>query len=528
MKNKIGIIMIAVCLSFLAVGCGSDGQPNAPESNQAKLHTTSAGKTKPVILIIVDSLMEKPLREAIRQKSAPAFEFLIQKGEMIPKAVSSFPTMSVTIDSTLLTGTYADQHHVPGLVWYNSKEKRMVFYGNGIKEAMKIDQVQVFMDAVYHLNQEHLSKETKTIHEELAEKGKDSASINAIVYRGKTEHTLKVPPFLELAKDLPDTLKVKGPKLFSYAALARLDPDNARNSYFWKKFGMNNRFSAQDLAFLARRHQLPAVTIAYFPENDSTVHRKGPDELKGIIQADDALQRVLSAFGSWEKAVNEATWIVMGDSAQSHVYDDRQQATVELTPLLNGYRMAKLNRPVSSDDQILISANERMAYVYALNDSVKISDIEKLLQKEEKLDLIAARDGSAIRITSGKSGGSLRYSPGGMYKDEYGQTWTLSGDAAIADIAMNGKRIRYGKYPDILARLHGAMFSHEGRYVVVNAEPGYELIGESSLTHVGGGSHGSLHEKDSLVPVIVAGTPSRPKTPRMVDFKDWIMRLTNE
>lgn len=30
------------------------------------------------------------------------------------------------------------------------------------------------------------------------------------------------------------------------------------------------------------------------------------------------------------------------------------------------------------------------------------------------------------------------------------------------------------------------MNSHEGRYVVVTVQPGYELVGESSPTHIGG------------------------------------------
>jgi predicted AlkP superfamily pyrophosphatase or phosphodiesterase len=248
---------------------------------------------------MIDSLMDKPLLEAIRQKRAPAMEFLINNGVYIPQVVSSFPTMSVTIDSTLLTGTYADRHHVPGYVWYSNKQRRMIYYGFGAKEALKLDQPQVFMDAVYQLNQVHLNKETKTIHEELAERGKDSASINAVVFRGKTEHTLKLPRFMRYTKRLPDHIKITGPKWFSYAALARIDPKNNRNISPWKKFGMNNDLSAQDLAFLIRQNKLPNVTIAYFPENDNTLHRKGPDALDGIAKADQALQVALGAFGSW-------------------------------------------------------------------------------------------------------------------------------------------------------------------------------------------------------------------------------------
>lgn len=64
------------------------------------------------------------------------------------------------------------------------------------------------------------------------------------------------------------------------------------------------------------------------------------------------------------------------------------------------------------------------------------------------------------------------------------------------------------------------MHSHEGRYVVITVKPGYELVGESSPTHIGGAAHGSLHEKDSLVPLLVSGTDTRPKTLRIVDPRD--------
>ena len=39
--------------------------------------------------------------------------------------------MSVTIDSTLITGTNPDKHKIPGLVWYNEDEQRIINYGNG-------------------------------------------------------------------------------------------------------------------------------------------------------------------------------------------------------------------------------------------------------------------------------------------------------------------------------------------------------------------------------------------------------------
>ncbi|WP_068503070.1 alkaline phosphatase family protein [Paenibacillus kribbensis] len=527
MKKKRISIFLVLGLTLLIFGCKTDSSQQLNQQS-VKSHIPVNSKAKPVIVILIDSLMNKPLQEAIQEDRAPAMQYLLHKGQYFPQVVSSFPTMSVTIDSTLLTGTYADQHHVPGLVWYSDQKKRMIFYGNGAKEALKIDQLQVFLDAIYQLNQVHLNKKTKTIHEELADKGKESASINAIVFRGKTKHALKVPDFIANSNRVPEKMIVTGPKWLSYAALAQLNPKNRWNTPLWKKFGMNDEFSAKDTAFLISQKKLPDVTITYFPENDNLAHRKGPTQLEGIEKADQALQTVLDAYGSWEQAVNNAIWIVMGDSAQSAVYDDRQVATIDLKSLLNHYRIAKLNQPVRNEDQIVISANERMAYIYAINDNVELSNVVKLLQNENKLDIIAMKDGkNDIHVTKGKKGKLFSYHPGGKFIDEYGQSWTLSGEEGLVDITVNNNRIKYGKYPDVLARLYGAMNSHEGKYVLVTVKPGYELACESSPTHIGGGAHGSLHEKDSLVPLIISGTNTRPKTLRIVDIKDWILQLVN-
>ncbi|MFP3488902.1 alkaline phosphatase family protein, partial [Staphylococcus sp. SIMBA_130] len=74
---------------------------------------------KTVILLNIVSLMSEPLELAIQTGRAPALQFLMENGSYFTNMVTSFPTTSVTIDSSLLTGTYADQHHIPGLTWFD-------------------------------------------------------------------------------------------------------------------------------------------------------------------------------------------------------------------------------------------------------------------------------------------------------------------------------------------------------------------------------------------------------------------------
>ncbi|MFS0555377.1 alkaline phosphatase family protein [Brevibacillus sp. 179-C9.3 HS] len=522
-------ILLLLALSLTVIGCKPDSASQIrQQSIKAQPSAERNESQKPVLLILIDSLMDKSLKEAIRQGRVPALAYLLANGRYYPQVVSSFPTMSVTIDSTLLTGTYADQHHVPGLSWFNDKEKRMIYYGYGPKEGLKIDQPQVLLDILHQLNLVQLNPHTKTIHEELAEKGKDTASINGIIWRGKTAHTLQIPRLVEFSTRLPGEVNVNGPKLLSYATFAQLDPNQKSEKRIWRKYGMNDEFSAQEINYLITNKKLPPLTIVYLPENDMEVHMKGATTIEGLEKADKALQTVLDTFGSWDKAIKEARWIVMGDSAQSAVLDDRQAATIDLRDLLNHYQIAKISQPVTPNDQIVISTNERMAYIYALDSRIPISNIVRLLQREPKLDIIAMKDNKKVIVTAGKVNRQFAYQPKGPFTDPYGQSWSFDGDPRLLDITIQNKQITYGKYPDVLARLYGAMNSHEGRYVIATVRPGYELITESSPTHIGGAAHGSLHELDSLVPLLVTGTTTRPRTLRIVDIKDWLMRLTNE
>ncbi|GGG04105.1 hypothetical protein GCM10010912_56070 [Paenibacillus albidus] len=76
--------------------------------------------------MLTDSLMPQAVRKGISEHKLPTFQYLIEHGQYFENMVSSFPTMSVTINSSLLTGKYPDAHHVPGLAWYSAKGRRLV------------------------------------------------------------------------------------------------------------------------------------------------------------------------------------------------------------------------------------------------------------------------------------------------------------------------------------------------------------------------------------------------------------------
>lgn len=482
-------------------------------------------KSKPVILLVIDTLMDPPLQEAIKRNQAPAFKFLIENGMYFPNMVTSFPTMSVSVDTTLLTGTYCNQHQLPGLVWFNKKENRLINYGSHIRELWKLGLSQSLEDILYHLNDVHINKEVKTIHEELEDRGKRSASINALVYRGKTHHQYKLPKFLTWFTSIQENRSTKGAKVFTYGRFNKLS-SSIKYQRVWQRFGFNNSFSVQELSFLINKNELPPFTIVYFPDLDQSIHKHGRMYIEGIIKTDKQLQKIFNSYKTWEEAIQSNVWVTIGDNGQAWIDSNRKEALIDLRTIFGSYRIMKLNKGIQPKDQIVLAVNERMAYIYTLDSQlVPIIELVQAIQNEKRIDIIAWKEGDLIKVISGEIEGEIRYSSGGDFLDAYNQAWFIEGDLNVLDITIDDKKISYHNYPDALARIHSSLHSHEGNFLIVSAKPGYEFIGEGSPTHVGGASHGGLHWMDSLVPLIITGTNTSPDYIRMVNLKEWLLSL---
>ncbi|RWR13146.1 alkaline phosphatase family protein [Siminovitchia fortis] len=515
------IVIVVVAIIFLIRGL--------KPANQSLERKAITKTENPVILLIIDSLMDEPLQQAIKKERAPALKYLIEQGRYYPNMISSYPTMSVTIDSSLLTGTYSDKHRVPGLVWYDEKEKRLVNYGSAKEEVFKLGIKQVVEDNLYHLNHSHLSRDVKTIHEKLGMEGLESASINALVYRGNEKKKLHLSKLLSKLDMMPESLQIEAPALFSYGALAQFSPQNNQNTQLWERYGFNDKFTAQELKYLIQNGKLPAFTIAYFPDLDKNVHEKGPiNHIDSIEKNDKQIQEVLNAYESWDEAVQSAIWIVMGDSGQAKVGKDKTKSLIQLNEILDSdYKIHKITEPVKDDDQIVIGYNERMAFIYNLDPNITLEEIAGHLQQDDRMNLIAWKNGADVHAAANGHKEKLTFRPHGDYKDRYGQSWWLHGDYSVLDLSVNNRQIEYGTYPDALARLHSSLHSHSGNYIIVDAKPGFEFAGEGTPVHPGGAAHGSIHEQDSLIPMIVTGTETKPEHMRVVDLHSWIMNLSS-
>lgn len=521
--KKMMYFIIAIIIIVLLILSLKGMKPSRQSLDRKQITQTG----KPVILLMIDSLMNEPMKEAAKNGRAPALQFLLEHGRLYPNIVSSYPTMSVTIDSTLLTGTYSDKHRVPGLVWYDEKEKRLVNYGSANEEVLKLGIKQVAEDNFYHLNHTHLSRNVKTIHETLAEKGLQSASINALVYRGDKKKTLTLPKVASKLNIAPEKLKIETPALFSYGMLAQFNPKNDQHNDPWEKFGFNDKFSAQELRYLIQNDKLPAFSIAYFPTLDQQVHKKGPKHhIDAIEKTDKQLQEVLNAYESWDEALKSTTWIVMGDSGQAEVGNDKDKALIQLNEMLDAYQIHKVSEPVQNDDQIVLGYNERMAFIYILDENITPEEVVKKLQTDKRIGFLAWKTEADAHVAANGHKENLTFHPNGRFRDQYGQSWALKGDHSVLDLSIQNHFIDYGTYPDALARLYSSLRSHSGNYIIVDAKPGFEFQGEGTPIHPGGAAHGSLHKKDSLVPMIVTGTETKPVHMRFIDLYPWILDLT--
>lgn len=484
---------------------------------------------KKVILFLVDSLMPEILSDCMRHRTVPALRFLIERGQFWSDCVTVFPTMTASVDSSLLTGVYPDRHKVPGLVWYDPEKKEIVNYGNGIFCVWKLGIDKCAKQVIHNLNEVHLSKEVTTLFEELADRGKTSASINTIIHRGRHKHKVKLPFFLKLGTRFQAYEEISGPEVLTLGALLDTELTKEIPSYLqraYKRYGINDGYATYATKRLVESGEQPDFTLIYLPDNDSEVHRKNPAHAEdALIKVDHHLQEILNAFPSWEEAIKQCVFIVTSDHGQTRIGVSREEYNIDLDRLLHSFRLLELGEQINDDHEVVVCNNERSAYIYPLKPEKNKQLIEKLTT-ESRMDIIAWKEGNGVRVREGGTRREVFYYPGGQLTDVYGVPWTLDGDYTFLDLHIQQWLIEYGDYPDVLSRIYGALYSQDIPMIVVTARPRYEFQSRFYPKHNNGGSHGSLHKYDSSIPLIITGTNEAIKTPpRLVDLKKYILQL---
>jgi predicted AlkP superfamily pyrophosphatase or phosphodiesterase len=275
-----------VCIFILVFGCQrQESKPDDQDLMQVK--SIQGEHSKKIIFLMIDSLMSQAIDQGIKQNELPTLQYLIEHGQYYKDMVSSFPTMSVTIDSSLLTGAYPNEHRVPGLIWYSSDEKKVINYGTGPMEVFRHGVDPTLVDALINLNGKHLNPKLPTIYEDLAQHGLKSGSINGLIYRGNIDHKLSIPAWIQGLTSLPKEIPVKGPDFLALGSLSN-PLKNYKNlpDGLTRRMGLNSQYSIETVKYLIHTNKLPDFLYVYLPDLDKKMHKKGPSSLQGVKEVD--------------------------------------------------------------------------------------------------------------------------------------------------------------------------------------------------------------------------------------------------
>lgn len=479
------------------------------QENKPKL---TAPDVPHVLLIIADSLMPQPLFSLVQQGELPGFSYLQSHG-FATTLTSVFPTMSVVNDSSILTGTYPDEHRIPGLVWFNRVEDRFVNYGDALGNIMRQGPLKVGKDAVFHLNDQHLSEDVETVHEYLAKQNIPSASVNLMVHRGRFKHKLRFPFNCLLGNQ-----DISGPPFLQYGYF--LKDGGRRFPMPFNKYGYGYDQVERMTLELMRQSDAPRLLIAYLSEPDKVIHKKGPDIKRPLYDVDRFIQHILDAFPSRKEALKNWKIIVMGDSGQAPMLQDKRHALISLPNLLSSYTLRGMG-PSPDDADLAVATNERSAYLYPLYDHIDPTRVAERVLMDDRIELVVYPENNRTHVLTVQ--GRLYFEKGGNRADPYGQAWNVTGDPSLLDVQATDNKWEYGKYRDIFRQLQGAVHSQPAPVIAITAKSGYEFRFESSPTHVGGGSHGGISEREMTVPLIVGGTERKPMYNRLVDIKPYLI-----
>jgi hypothetical protein len=418
--------------------------------------------TKKLILVVIDGLTPDVFEAAVETRSAPTLAALGEAGTYT-RAVSTFPSLTPVCLASLATGGGPDVHHIPHLVWYHRAQRRLVEYGSSFGAMRAAGTRRVVKDAIVEMNAEHLAAEAVTVYEALEDEGLVTAAVNVPCYRGRTRHMPTVPGFVR---------PVNGPQRFFYYNLFESDVTGAPLAIRGRALGSIDAYAAAVGRWLVTRDGFDFLFF-YLPDYDFASHALGPAGAhEALARSDRAVAALVAAAGGLDAFVERYDIVLCSDHGQTRVERPfRLQA-----PLSDFQLFHAAGR--RADAELAVTASNRAGMVYILPEAaVEPRAIAERLRSERALDVVLFREGEAAIAFR-------------------------EGEDLILERADGGWR----------GRAWRALANPNAGDVIVSAAPGVELADLGGRHHAGGGSHGSLLDGDSLVPMLVVGEAQPPRS----------------
>ena len=416
---------------------------------------------KKLILVVIDGLTPEVFEAAVETRAAPTLASLAEAGTY-GRATSTFPSLTPVCLASLATGGGPDVHHIPHLVWYHRGERRLVEYGSSFGAMRAVGTRRAIRDAIVEMNAEHLSRDAVTVFEALEDDGHVAAAVNVPCYRGRTRHVATVPG---LARP------VDGPSRFFYYSLFESDVTGAPLAIRGRAAGSIDAYAAAVGRWLVTRDGFDFL-FYYLPDYDFASHALGPDGAQeALARSDSAVAAVVEAAGGLGNFLERYDVVLCSDHGQTTV-----ERPFRLEEPLSDFRL--LRPSTRGDAELAVTASNRAGMVYLLPEArVEPRAIAERLRREPALDVVMFREGEdAVAF---RDGGELRFGPSDSGWQR--RAWKALANPTAGD-------------------------------VLVSPALGIELADLGGRHHVGGGSHGSLLDGDSQVPMLVVGGASPPTT----------------
>jgi hypothetical protein len=490
---------------------------------------------KKLVLAYVDSLRTDMLERTIAEGRAPTFAALLERGVLVPDCVSSFPSVTPVACAEMVTGLGADHHWISGMNWYHRLERRYVEYGSSLEASRAFGIFRSLYDLVYNMNLAHLSPEVETLFESLDDAGARTACTPFLIYRGRHRHQVSLDGLLRRAVDAT-RLKFRhhtwGPGDLFYGDLYASREVPCRSTSIP---GSRDGYSACCAAELAKEDLYDFLLLS-LPDNDNYSHRHGPEaSVESIARADECFAKLTEAVGGVEEFLARNALILLADHSQTAV--DRGLPLAEI--LARDWNVLQPSEERPELAQLAVSPTGRAAHVYLLPGEgrrAEHEEVRRALLDTEGVELVCrleGPDGEPLdRLEPGMpaAGGEvavvergderLRFRPGTGVADLRGGRWHVEGELSVLEAEVAGGCLRSEEFPDPLARVWSALTAPHAGDFVLSLALGYEAVDWGGVTHVPGGSHGSLHRGDSLGPLLFAGCgPDDPS-----EREQWALR----
>jgi hypothetical protein len=456
---------------------------------------------KKLVLVMVDSLKPEMLERTIEEGKAPLFAEIVRRGTLIRDAVSVFPSVTPAASASITTGVGVDGHGVPSINWYHRGEERYVEYGSSWPATRTFGVLRTLNDIVYNMNFEHLGRAHPTFFESLDDAGVRTACTPFLIFRGRTRHELALQGWMRrVAQAANFHHAVYGPAELFYGELYSSRTVDCRPTL--ARPGTRDAYSGCVGEYLAR-YDLYDFLLFSLPDNDHYSHRFGPEATTTSIQAaDHNLQRLAEGSGGTDTFLEENAVILMADHSQTPV-----RRGIKLADALVDWEVLRPNDPRPEEAELAVSPGGRSAMVYFLRGPDErdrdLPRVVRHLMDVEGVEIVAWKQNGEGRIASKR--GELRFAPGNGLTDGRGRSWDVEGSLSVLQAHPTNGEISMPAYPDALGRVWAALESDSTGEILVSAVPEYEFVDWGGADHTGGGSHGSLTEGDSRVPLVFYG-----------------------